>query len=164
MTKRVENPKPGGRPSKFKAVFETHRDKIKILTENGLTDKQISEIFGITQQTYCNWKLKYPEFFEAIKDWKLTADGEIEVSLRDRAKGYSCPETKAQWVQDADGGRWEYAELTRRYPPDPTSMIFWLKNRQPTKWRDKQEIDIPGGITVNINPVQFGDRTPDKKG
>jgi len=24
---------------------------------------------------------------------------------------------------------------------DNTAMIFWLKNRQPKKWRDRQEID-----------------------
>lgn len=132
----------GGRPSKFSAVFEKHKHKIKILTENGLTDKQISEIFGITQQTYCNWKKKYPEFFESIKDWKLTADGEVEVSLYKRACGYSCPDTKAQWVGDAKDGHWEYAELIKHYPPDATSMIFWLKNRQPDKWRDKADVGI----------------------
>lgn len=149
-----------GRPSKFKEIFEAHKDKIQILTENGLTDKQVSELFGITEQTYNNWKKAHPDFFESIKDWKLTADGEIEVSLRDRAKGYSCPETKAQWVQDKDGGRWEYAELTRRYPPDPTSMIFWLKNRQPDKWRDKQEIDIPGEITLKVIYEKAGSDSP----
>jgi hypothetical protein len=27
-------------------------------------------------------------------------------------------------------------------PPDSTAMIFWLKNRKPTEWRDKQEIKM----------------------
>ena len=26
-------------------------------------------------------------------------------------------------------------------------MIFWLKNRQPDKWRDKKENEITGDIT-----------------
>ena len=25
----------------------------------------------------------------------------------------------------------------KHYPPDPISAIFWLKNRQRKKWRDK---------------------------
>ncbi|MDD5356326.1 MAG: hypothetical protein PHY56_07320, partial [Candidatus Omnitrophica bacterium] len=25
--------------------------------------------------------------------------------------------------------------------PDVTAQIFWLKNRQPDKWRDKQEVE-----------------------
>ncbi|GAB7207355.1 hypothetical protein OS21_38510 [Dickeya oryzae] len=29
----------------------------------------------------------------------------------------------------------------KRYPPDTTAAIFWLKNRQPKIWRDKQDIN-----------------------
>jgi hypothetical protein len=31
---------------------------------------------------------------------------------------------------------------TEHYPPDATSMIFWLKNRKPEQWRDKQDVDV----------------------
>ena len=27
--------------------------------------------------------------------------------------------------------------VRRHYPPDPISAIFWLKNRQRKRWRDK---------------------------
>jgi len=36
-------------------------------------------------------------------------------------------------------------------PPDPTSMIFYLKNRRPDRWRDKQEVEHKGDLIVNIN-------------
>ena len=32
------------------------------------------------------------------------------------------------------------------YPPDPTSMIFFLKNRRPDRWRDVQNIDHAVGV------------------
>ena len=32
------------------------------------------------------------------------------------------------------------------YPPDPTSMIWWLKNRRPDRWRDVQNIDHAVGV------------------
>jgi hypothetical protein len=34
--------------------------------------------------------------------------------------------------------------------PDTTAQIFWLKNRKPKEWRDKQEIDhrMPDGLEV----------------
>ena len=35
-------------------------------------------------------------------------------------------------------GRLQFIE---HYPPDTTAAIFWLKNRQPEKWRDKKEVD-----------------------
>jgi hypothetical protein len=33
-------------------------------------------------------------------------------------------------------------------PPDPTSMIFWLKNRRPESWRDKTEVEHSGGVKL----------------
>ena len=32
-------------------------------------------------------------------------------------------------------------EITKEVPPDTTALIFWLKNRQPQKWRDKQQVE-----------------------
>ena len=32
-------------------------------------------------------------------------------------------------------------EITKEIPPDTTAQIFWLKNRRPDKWRDKQELE-----------------------
>ena len=127
---------PGGRPSKFD---DKARKSVELLAKKGITDAEMSTGLGITEQTLNNWKQEDPAFFESIKDWRLEADRAVERSLYERACGYTCPETKAQWVNDEHGGRWEYAETRKHYPPDPTSMIFWLKNRQPKKWRDKVE-------------------------
>ena len=30
--------------------------------------------------------------------------------------------------------------------PDTTAQIFWLKNRRPDRWRDKQDIEHSGQI------------------
>ena len=46
----------------------------------------------------------------------------------------------------------------KEYPPDSTSMIFWLKNRNPKQWRDKVDHDL------NINKYHEMDSdTLDKK-
>jgi hypothetical protein len=29
-----------------------------------------------------------------------------------------------------------------------TAQIFWLKNRQPDKWRDKQDLELSGGVSL----------------
>ncbi len=34
--------------------------------------------------------------------------------------------------------------------PDTTAQIFWLKNRKPAEWRDKQEINHSGETTHYI--------------
>lgn len=126
-----------GRPSKFGTI---NRDQIRILAEKGFTDKEMAQFFGVTEQTWNNWKKAHPDFFEALKDWKLPADGKVERSLYERATGYSHPEEKIF----QHNGEIVRTETIKHYPPDPTSMIFWLKNRQPENWRDKQEIEHTG--------------------
>ncbi|HLS07388.1 MAG TPA: hypothetical protein VK079_05485, partial [Bacillota bacterium] len=36
--------------------------------------------------------------------------------------------------------------VTKEVQPDTTAQIFWLKNRKPAEWRDKQEIEHTGGL------------------
>lgn len=145
---------PGGRPTKFN---EKMQDRVKALALKGFTDKEMSFVLGIDEATLNNWKKAHSTFFESLKDWKAEADAAVERSLWARANGYTCPETKPQWVQDENGGHWEYAEMVKHYPPDPTSMIFWLKNRQPEKWRDKQDLAVTGDLSITI--VKFGGGT-----
>jgi hypothetical protein len=38
----------------------------------------------------------------------------------------------------------ESSTTSSAYPPDTVACIFWLKNRDPKDWRDKQEIEVPG--------------------
>jgi len=130
---------PGGRPTKFS---DQMKDRIKALILKGLTDNEICHAVGVEISTLTRWKQNKPEFFIAVKDWKNEADHEIEKSLYMRAHGYYHPETKAQWVNDETGGRWETIEMVKHYPPDATSMIFWLKNRQPQRWRDVHDINV----------------------
>ena len=39
-----------------------------------------------------------------------------------------------------------------------TAMIFWLKNRRPDKWRDKQEskVDLTGAVRI-VDSIGDGD-------
>ena len=46
----------------------------------------------------------------------------------------------------AGGGSAGRHHYTEHYPPDPTSMCFWLKNRRPDRWRDVQNIDHAVGV------------------
>lgn len=46
-------------------------------------------------------------------------------------------------------------EVTKEVLPDTTAQIFWLKNRRPDRWRDKQDIEHMGqigGVTI-VNDI-----------
>lgn len=142
-----------GRPTKFDPKKMA---AVELMARRGFTDKEIARCLGVTEQTINNWKKAHPDFFESLKGWKDYADGNVERSLYERATGYTAPETKAQWVETSEvldgqvfkSGRWEYADLRKHYPPDTPAAIFWLKNRQ--GWRDKQELEHSGDITLRV--------------
>lgn len=141
-----EEPKnKGGRPSLLDTI---PRQIIKKLCELGATDKDLAEAFEVTPRTIENWKVQDPEFFQTLKDWKLVADSKVERSLYNRANGF----TRTVQRLDKNG---DARDLKEEMPPDPTSMIFWLKNRQPEKWRDKQEHEIgPTTLQAVLQVIQ----------
>ena len=44
----------------------------------------------------------------------------------------------------------ETKRVKRQVPPDTTAIIFWLKNRKPTVWRDRREIDHSGEMKQTV--------------
>lgn len=102
----------------------------------GATDKDLAKFFEVEESTLNNWKKDHPEFLESIKEGKDQADAIVAQSLFHRATGYSHKDVDIRMYK----GKIVTTPLTKHYPPDSTAAIFWLKNRQPEKWRDKQEI------------------------
>lgn len=123
------------RPSKFN---EALRETILKLYKQGRTDKEVAGIIGVCEKTISNWKGKYPSFLLALRESKFVADGLVEASLFGRATGYSHEEEKIFMVD----GKAKRVKTVKAYPPDTTAAIFWLKNRQPEKWRENYELDI----------------------
>lgn len=147
-----------GRPSKYKEEFPEQARKLCLL---GARDADLAKFFGVMESTLNEWKKTHPEFSESLKAGKELADAVIADSLFQRAKGYSHKAVKIMVVDKTV----VHEEYTEHYPPDPTSMIFWLKNRRPDLWRDKPEPDggdddaQPVKVTVEIRDA----RAPDAK-
>lgn len=125
----------GGRPSKYdpaKAPEQAY--KLCLL---GATDKELADFFGVSEQTLNNWKSQHPEFLESLNLGKSDADARVAESLFKRALGYSHPEDDIRVAN----GEIVITPTIKHYPPDTAAAIFWLKNRQRGKWRDKIEHD-----------------------
>lgn len=102
---------------------------------DGLTDEQIAHNMGITPSTLYAWKEKYSEISEALKKGKEIVDIEVENALLKRAKGFEYTETKIE--ESKKDGR-KVTLIKRFVPPETAAAIFWLKNRKPEQWREKQ--------------------------
>lgn len=84
---------------------------------DGLNDEQIAKNIGVNVSTLYDWTKKYPEISESLKKGKEVVDFQVENALLESA---------------LDG--------------NTTAQIFWLKNRRPDKWRDKQNVELSGAL------------------
>lgn len=115
-------------------VTEEGLIKIEGWARDGLTNEQIASNIGINPDTLYEWMKKFTEVKGAIKQGKEVVDRQVESALLKRALGYSYDEITYE------SGK-EVKRVTKEVHPDTTAQIFWLKNRKPKEWRDKQQID-----------------------
>ena len=132
-----------GRPSKYRPEFVEQAEKLCRL---GATDWEVADFFEVNIATIYRWKNEHEEFCDALKSGKVASDDRVERSLYSRALGYEHDEVDIRVID----GVIVKTPIRKFYPPDTTAAIFWLKNRRPEKWRDKQEVEQTGNITVNI--------------
>ncbi|MEG0688754.1 MAG: transposase, partial [Hungatella sp.] len=110
--------------------------RLEAYARDGLTDEQIAKNLDINPATLYDWKKKYPEISKTLKKGKEVIDIQVENALLKRALGYSYTEVK---IEEGDDGT-KVTKTVKEVIPDTTAQIFWLKNRQGKKWRDKQDI------------------------
>ena len=131
-------------------------DKLEIVegwARDGATDSEMIEALGIARQTFYTWKKKYPEFAAALKRGKEVIDRQVETALFKRAVGYKTEEITHERQYNHVTEEWEFVEVKRvikEVNPDAVSAIFWLKNRKPKEWRDKQEIEHSGEMAITF--------------
>lgn len=152
--------------------------QVEKLSWLGATNEKMAEFFNVSLACFKVWMDTYPDFVAAVKKGRADADAAVVKSLYRRANGYTVKEvtedhTKAipeqQLGVDEDGDLGTEIELkptvrvtVKEIPPDPTSMIFWLKNRRPAEWRDKKEVDanINGNIIFRFDETSDNDPLP----
>ena len=144
---------PGGRPTKYDKVNTPKLAYAMALA--GRTDDQIAEFLEVNRDTLYDWKKKYPEFSDALKSGKEEPDDLVERSLLARATGYTFDSEKIVVLSMGQGlgSETERVPIKEHCPPDVTAQIFWLKNRRPDRWRDKQEVEHTGGISVTLESL-----------
>ena len=118
-----------GRPRKGHGDYTPDMcDQAREIAALGKTNTEIAAYFGVERTSIWRWERDHPEFKAALDEGRAIADGNVIDSLYKRARGF------------------EHSD--KYYPPDTTACIFWLKNRLPDKWRDKQITEHEGNITI----------------
>ena len=119
----------GGRPTKYKEAFNDQVFEMALL---GLSDSQMANILGITEQTFNNWKTEHPMFFESLTQGKENADGKVAKAMYKRALGLTI-------IEEALTKDGQIVQLKKELPPDTPAAKHWLANRQRRLWANNGE-------------------------
>lgn len=133
-----------------KSKYFTHVEPKLALVEgwarDGLTDEQIANNLGISKTSLYKYKEEFIELSERLKKGKEVVDYEVENALLKRALGYEYDEITYEHGE-------EVKRIRKQVAPDTTAQIFWLKNRKPEQWRDKQVVESSNTIEFK-NPLE----------
>jgi hypothetical protein len=140
----------GGAPSSYRTQHDLMAYRLSLL---GQTKEEIAKTLGISIPTLVKWCKKHPTFEEAILLGRDTADAAVADSLYRRATGYEFNTVKI--VVDPKTGMTTMVPYTEHVPPDPASMIFWLKNRQRDRWRDRVEQKVDAKIEATVTQTDY---------
>ena len=142
----VKKTSGAGRP---KLVFSKDQlIEIERLAGQGLTKAQIAKAVGIGLSTLMAKQKEFPELLDAIKRGQAQGLDTITNALFQRAVGYEHKEDKIF----CQGGEIITAETIKHYPPDPTAIIFYLKNRAAEQWKDR----VPEGTGFEDHqPIKY---------
>lgn len=125
--------------------------RLEGLARSGLSDEQIAAKMGVTAACLYNWQNRFVEIFDAIKRGKAPVDDEVENMLLKSAMGFEYEEIVTEITEVPTGkidekGRpimrqnKQIKKIKKYSPPSNTAQIFWLKNRRPERWRERQEV------------------------
>ena len=135
-------------------MTEEGLSKVRELVGMGLTDAELAKQLGCSRCTIYAWRKRFPEFAEAMDSAKAIPNEQVEASLFKNTQGYFVEEEYHERKFNDSTGEFELvlARKTKKYiPPNITAIIFWLKNRMPERWRDRQEVELSGEVANPFN-------------
>ncbi len=126
-----------GRPTDYQPIFATIARE---MCELGATDFDLAQAFEVTTVTIWRWQARHPEFCNALRQGKETADARVERALYQRAVGYTFHDEKLFCFE----GTVTRADILTHVPPDVGAAKHWLANRKSKQWREQLDVNHGG--------------------
>ncbi len=134
----------------MRGKYETHvKPKLDLIAQwarDGAIERDIAKKLGVSESTFSGYKKEHPELMETLTVNKEVTDARVESALYKRAIGYEYTETSKEVGPDGV----KIKTTIKQVAPDVTAQIYWLNNRRPDRWRNKQDISIEGVSKVEI--------------
>lgn len=133
-----------GRKTLYRAEF--HPEEAKRLLETGMTEKELAQALGISENTLNEWKGRYVQFQEAITEGKKKPNRLVEAALIRRALGMKVRHIEYRPPSKEGDPAVPIRIIERDIPPNQRSMEFWLSNRAKNRWKRRITVDVNQGI------------------
>ena len=126
-------------------------EDIRKWAENGVTEEDIAKNCGVSYASFRNYKKNHLELEGALLAGRTVADLKVEGALFKKATGFSYKETRKSKKYDREAEKYiEESQNTTRYvPPDTQAAMFYLTNRKPGEWKNRQ--DLNAKVTGELN-------------
>ena len=117
------------------------KDIVDRQVENALLRRALG--YSYEEQEYATFPLEEEDYFDAlethIQNFKFMNHEATDIDIQMERQNF--PKYKKVLIKSK----------TKEVIPDTTAQIFWLKNRKPDEWRDKQVLQHDGEVKV-ANP------------
>lgn len=131
------------RKSKWETHVKPYIMSIEAWARSGLLDKDIASKLNVAYSTFRTYVKQHTELEEALQTSKEIANAAVESKLYQRACGYNYEEVRTK----EEGEKvTEVTTITRHVVPDITAQKFWLMNREPDRWKEKQDVNLSGTV------------------
>lgn len=122
-------------------VLKRGKEVIDRQVENALLKRALG--YQTTEQKYVQVQMSAEEFHAskkvAVNKFKLENPEATMEEINAYELGISCYKSVLE------------EQRVKEVVPDVTAQIFWLKNRKPREWRDKQEVEHSGGTNNTVD-------------
>lgn len=127
-----------------KRIFTDKEKKLIVaLYQEGKIDQEIADLLSMSRTTFL-YALKSNRLVDTIKKVKEIPNKKVERALFKRAIGYRYIERKRERTKDKYKSFLKRTVTIKEVPPEVTACIYWLGNRNPKRWRNRQEIEHTG--------------------
>lgn len=136
------------------AKYKDRAPDVLTFISQGYSNKDACEKAGIAEDTFYDWMNTKSEFSESVKKAQREGDlvriNSVEAALLDVARGFEYEEVKTEYESQLNPKTNKYeptikkqVRTKKRVIPQTEAIKFYLTNKAPEEWKNRQEHDIP---------------------
>lgn len=149
----------GGRTAAWKDLeMDSKLDSVTGWMKQGATVSEISQMLGVSEETFYKWQREIPEFKQAVRAGRYVADGELLAAAFKQSVGFTTKQRKAFKVKTYEVftdpvtkkeellqvEKLETAEEEIYIVPNAQLIQFMLANRMPEEYKRQHNVKHEG--------------------